>query len=258
MDSAQIGQFIASLRKERGMTQAELAKILNVTTQAISKWECGKGSPQASLIIPLANALKVSPSEMLSAHKENSHTTEIRSEVIEEMFSNYSNLKEQEKKRHTLKRVQFTITFFSIIITAIVILMMGARRMYISVPYGSKKFPTMTISQGSDDNIYMLLKIYPSQKVEHTVMVQNRENYNKIYRIYVHSTISIWDYLFGNPEYNTNILLFKDATDSSITNNSSIEIYYCISDISKITSKKNDISTQNSDLKLIWKLASNE
>ena len=98
MDLSQIGQFIASLRKERGMTQAELAKILNVTTQAVSKWECGKGSPQASLIVPLADALGVSPAEILSAHKESVHSNEIKSEVVEEIFSNYSRLKEQEKK----------------------------------------------------------------------------------------------------------------------------------------------------------------
>lgn len=103
MDSYQIGQFIASLRKERGMTQAELAKILNVTTQAVSKWECGKGSPQASLIVPLADALGVSPSEILSAHKENVYSPEVKAEVVEEIFLNYSRLNKQEKKKRTKK-----------------------------------------------------------------------------------------------------------------------------------------------------------
>lgn len=104
MDSYQIGQFIASLRKERGMTQAELAKILNVTTQAVSKWECGKGSPQASLIVPLADALGVSPSEILSAHKENVYSPEVKAEVVEEIFLNYSRLNKQEKKKRTKKK----------------------------------------------------------------------------------------------------------------------------------------------------------
>lgn len=258
MDLSQIGQFIASLRKERGMTQAELAKILNVTTQAVSKWECGKGSPQASLIVPLADALGVSPAEILSAHKESAHSNEIKSEVVEEIFSNYSRLKEQEKKRRTLKKAKFIIIFFSIIITVILILMMVAKRMYVSVPYGSKRFPTMTISQGSDDSIYMLLHMYPSQKIEHTVIVQSRENHSKVYRTYIHFTVSIWDYLFGNPEYCTNILLVKDAVSTSIDNNSSIEIYYCTSDISKITSKKANNFHNDDSLKLILELGSDE
>ena len=256
MDLSQIGQFIASLRKERGMTQAELAKILNVTTQAVSKWECGKGSPQASLIVPLADALGVSPSEILSAHKENVYSPEVKAEVVEEIFLNYSRLNKQEKKKRT-KKTQFAIISFLIVIATILILITVAKGMYVSIPYGSKRFPTMKISQGSDDSIYMLLDTYPSQKIEHTVIVQSRENHSKVYRTYVHFTVSIWDYLFGNPEYSTNILV-KDAVSTSIDNNSSIEIYYCTSDISKITSKKFDNFDNVDSLKLILKLGSDE
>lgn len=256
MDSSQIGQFIAFLRKERGMTQAELAKILNVTTQAVSKWECGKGSPQASLIVPLADTLGVSPSEILSAHKENVYSPEVKAEVVEEIFLNYSRLNKQEKKKRT-KKTQFAIISFLIVIATILILITVAKGMYVSIPYGSKRFPTMKISQGSDDSIYMLLDTYPSQKIEHTVIVQSRENHSKVYRTYVHFTVSIWDYLFGNPEYSTNILV-KDAVSTSIDNNSSIEIYYCTSDISKITSKKVDNFDNVDSLKLILKLGSDE
>lgn len=257
MDSSQIGQFIASLRKERGMTQAELAKILNVTTQAVSKWECGKGSPQASLIVPLADALGVSPSEILSAHKENVYSPEVKAEVVEEIFLNYSRLNKQEKKKRT-KKTQFAIISFLIVIATILILITVAKGMYVSIPYGSKRFPTMKISQGSDDSIYMLLDTYPSQKIEHTVIVQSRENHSKVYRAYIHFTVSIWDYLFGNPEYCTNILLVKDAVSTSIDNNSSIEIYYCTSDISKITSKKANNFHNDDSLKLILELGSDE
>ncbi len=238
------------------MTQAELAKILNVTTQAVSKWECGKGSPQASLIVPLADTLGVSPSEILSAHKENVYSPEVKAEVVEEIFLNYSRLNKQEKKKRT-KKTQFAIISFLIVIATILILITVAKGMYVSIPYGSKRFPTMKISQGSDDSIYMLLDTYPSQKIEHTVIVQSRENHSKVYRTYVHFTVSIWDYLFGDPEYSTNILV-KDAVSTSIDNNSSIEIYYCTSDISKITSKKVDNFDNVDSLKLILKLGSDE
>lgn len=41
MDQKKIGNFIAKLRKEKGMTQRELADILCVSDKTVSKWECG-------------------------------------------------------------------------------------------------------------------------------------------------------------------------------------------------------------------------
>lgn len=43
MDQVKIGNFIASLRKEKSMTQQQLADALDVSNKAVSKWECGKG-----------------------------------------------------------------------------------------------------------------------------------------------------------------------------------------------------------------------
>lgn len=48
MDQAKSGRFIAEKRKEKGMTQKELAKHLGIGDKAISKWECGRGMPDNS------------------------------------------------------------------------------------------------------------------------------------------------------------------------------------------------------------------
>ena len=45
MDQVKIGRFIAECRKNKKLTQAELAEKLNITDRAISKWETGKGMP---------------------------------------------------------------------------------------------------------------------------------------------------------------------------------------------------------------------
>ena len=50
-----IGKTIRRLRKERGLTQEELAERLNVTSQAVSKWESESGMPDISQIVPLAS-----------------------------------------------------------------------------------------------------------------------------------------------------------------------------------------------------------
>lgn len=66
MDSIKVGNFITKLRKSKGLTQVELAKSINVTNKAISKWETGNGLPDVGLLYPLASALGVSVTELLA------------------------------------------------------------------------------------------------------------------------------------------------------------------------------------------------
>lgn len=66
MDLAKTGKFIAERRKEKGLTQVKLAEILHVSEKTISKWECGKGFPDTTLMLPLCEALSISANELLS------------------------------------------------------------------------------------------------------------------------------------------------------------------------------------------------
>ena len=65
-----ISDKIKEYRIKRGMTQAQLAEILGVTPQAISKWEKGTGSPDLSAICPLADALKITTDDLLEHNKK--------------------------------------------------------------------------------------------------------------------------------------------------------------------------------------------
>ena len=65
MENEKIGPFIRQLRKDRHMTQKELAGLLNVTDKAVSKWELGASLPDVALLLPLAEALGVSVTELL-------------------------------------------------------------------------------------------------------------------------------------------------------------------------------------------------
>ena len=70
-----IGETIASLRKQKGMTQNELAEKMNVTDKAVSKWERDLSCPDINAISKLADILDVSVEELLKAKtKENSNT----------------------------------------------------------------------------------------------------------------------------------------------------------------------------------------
>lgn len=69
MDLAKTGKFIQEQRKAKKLTQAELAKQISVSEKTISKWECGNGFPDSSLILPLCNALDITANELLSSKR---------------------------------------------------------------------------------------------------------------------------------------------------------------------------------------------
>lgn len=67
MADKSMGEIIAVLRRERGMTQKELADRLNITDKAVSKWETGLALPDTAAIPKLAEIFGVSVEELISA-----------------------------------------------------------------------------------------------------------------------------------------------------------------------------------------------
>ena len=113
MEQLKIGKFIAICRKNKNLTQAELAEKLNITDRAISKWETGNGMPDSSIMLTLCEELGISVNELLSGEKI---------EVIdyrEKAEENLVNLKKQEEKYNKkillLENVIGVITFISYI-----------------------------------------------------------------------------------------------------------------------------------------------
>ena len=69
LDKEKFGEFVSKLRKERGMTQKELAEKLFVSDKAVSKWERGQSLPDITMLNPLADALGVTAAELLNCGK---------------------------------------------------------------------------------------------------------------------------------------------------------------------------------------------
>ncbi|MBR4207371.1 MAG: helix-turn-helix domain-containing protein [Lachnospiraceae bacterium] len=69
MDQIKIGKFIASCRKEVGMTQAVLAEKLGISDRAVSKWETGKSMPDSGIMLELCELLNINVNELLSGEK---------------------------------------------------------------------------------------------------------------------------------------------------------------------------------------------
>ncbi|MCI8341627.1 MAG: helix-turn-helix domain-containing protein [Firmicutes bacterium] len=70
MDCSKTGALIFKLRKEKGMTQRELAEKMNISDRTVSKWERGAGCPDVSLLHELSKILEVDVLKMLSGDLE--------------------------------------------------------------------------------------------------------------------------------------------------------------------------------------------
>lgn len=66
----EIGEIIRKYRKEKSMTQEEMAKCLGITAPAVNKWEKGKGQPDISLLVPVARLLGITLETLLSFNKD--------------------------------------------------------------------------------------------------------------------------------------------------------------------------------------------
>ena len=73
-----IGETIAYFRKQKGMTQSELAEKMNVTDKAVSKWERNLSCPDINTISKLADILDVSVEELLKTKKQDYSNSKIK------------------------------------------------------------------------------------------------------------------------------------------------------------------------------------
>ena len=115
MNQEKIGRFIAELRKEKEMTQIDLANKLGITDRAISKWENGRGMPDLSLLTPLCEILDVSINELLSGARLDKKDYQ---EKFEENIINTIDYTDKKIK----KTKKIFITILSIILIFIVML----------------------------------------------------------------------------------------------------------------------------------------
>lgn len=70
MENKTMGSFIAVLRKSRGMTQKELAELLNVSDKAVSRWEREESMPDIGLLPILADIFEVTCDELLRGERQ--------------------------------------------------------------------------------------------------------------------------------------------------------------------------------------------
>ena len=103
MDAQKCGKFITELRKEKNLTQKDLANELNVSDKAISRWETGKGFPDVDSLQSLSKFFSVTINELLAGEKAETKTIE---EIAEENIISVINETEKNKKsKKTMTRL---------------------------------------------------------------------------------------------------------------------------------------------------------
>lgn len=116
MNQEKIGQFIQTVRKERGLTQKALGEQINVSDKTISKWENGNSLPDISALSELCAVLEISVNELLAGEKLPPH---VYSEKAEENMM--SLLKENETNRKSIGKQRLIGGILSLIVLLILL-----------------------------------------------------------------------------------------------------------------------------------------
>ncbi len=112
MNQIEIGKFIAKERKLKNYTQKQLSERLAVSDKTVSKWECGNGFPEVSLLLPLCNELDITVNELLSAKRLSDDNYK---QKAEENIMNLIKEKEENQKKWKSMIVTGVISIVSFI-----------------------------------------------------------------------------------------------------------------------------------------------
>ena len=129
MDTVKIGKFISELRRERGLTQEQLAEKLGTSNKTISRWENGNYMPPVEMLMELSKFFEVSINELLSGRRLNeSETRSAAEENLKSVLSDSSFSLEDRKQYFTKKWKRehwFTFVVPTLIAVAVIVISAG-------------------------------------------------------------------------------------------------------------------------------------
>lgn len=163
MDQEKIGKFILELRKEKNMTQRELANKLGVTDRAISKWENGRGMPDLSLIKSLCDELGITVNELLNG--ERIYENDVHFKMEETILNTVDYVDKKIKNNNKIfKIIIISILLFSICLIgmfAIDVNQMNQHKPVVFSTWGYKYTPAIDLYE---NEIYFAIKDHLVEK----------------------------------------------------------------------------------------------
>jgi len=115
IDKEKFGQFVSALRKEKGITQKELARKLYISDKAVSKWETGQSIPAVDLLIPLAEILGVTVTELLECERLESPQP-IAAEDVETIVKKAVSYTDEDKGKRKINKKFLPVYCISLVI----------------------------------------------------------------------------------------------------------------------------------------------
>lgn len=242
MNQEKIGNFIAKCRKDKKMTQVELAEKLGVSDKSVSKWENAKCMPDLSLFPQLCNILEITINDLMAGEKVDDK------EYINTLENNFISLVSNMETRGRRKRMLLSLIIF-------IAFLIGIIGYYIYFNYElDVKFDkrVMTCEINNKELIYHI----NGQSVFNTYHTSKKIGTKTIY--FFHNTINIYNKKRSNFEYAQSMarllegknVLFSYYENINI-DSENIEVYYTnklIKNIEKMSEKELNDELDNSYL----------
>ena len=233
MNQEKIGKFIAQCRKEKNLTQIQLAEKLNISDKAISKWETGRGMPDSSIMLELCDYLGINVNELLSGEH-------LKAERYEEKANeNIINIvKEADKNKKTKNMIIIVLAMLLCIFLIIKIAISIYNSIEISLDYDDR----LIKCEIEDNNI--ICSFNGSSLVSLTSEKVNTDTETLIFitgkmllQNKIHSHFETWDSMAQlnngeNTTFNSQIII--DKNKDIINCKDKIKVYYTTISFKKI------------------------
>lgn len=129
MDTKKIGAFLKALRKERGLTQEQLAETLCVSGRTISRWETGTNMPDLSILIQIAEFYDVDMKEILDGERKGENMDKELKETLSKV-ADYSKLEKQKAAK--IGNLAFSLSFAACAVILVVQLLITGNLWYVA------------------------------------------------------------------------------------------------------------------------------
>lgn len=260
MDQKKIGQFIALLRKEKKLTQLELADKLGISDRAISKWENGRGMPDISLIKPLCEELDISINELLSG--ERIAVEEYQERLEDNILTTIEDSEKHKKKYNKFKFVMSGLLVGVLVIVSVFIIditrMSNHQEVFFST-WGIDYFPPVNLS---DERIELTIKEYIIEQSKEYKRYDNQQTFVSMKTFLIEEKTStkkdtllyyVYTWILEEAYYENNDTI-EQARGSSIPHK--IEIEYVNDTYTVINSTiPRDGSYYSDDMKILFPLS---
>ena len=114
MDQVKIGEFLRELRKEKELSQEQLAEKFNVSSRSVSRWENANTMPDISIIIELADFYEVDVREILNGERKSENMDKDMKETLN-LVADYTNAEKEKLMKDIITMTAASATFFGIL-----------------------------------------------------------------------------------------------------------------------------------------------